>query len=422
MTAPDSVSAFLYFGYLPETSPDALSFLNGLQNGRAAEASFGRRHPDSLVRSGVKILKRVFRESLARDGSRQHLLPLSGGLDSRAILGGLLDNLDTGQVRTVTYGTPGTLDFEIGQRVARAAGVRSIAVDLSAEDWRWNGEEIAETAVRTRRPVWLFDAYVNHHIVEKHGTERVVWSGFMGEALSGAHLRDEDSATWKQAKSAFVKWNRFSDALELTPPGFVAADQLPDSPWLARAVLSYDDQLDFGIRQSSWIKQIVLRTGYDCRTPFLHPDWMAFILRVPRRYREKQWLYKEILRAAYPDLFALPTKTAAGLPLGTAPWRRAVRVALLRAAHLGERLLPCWRWGLHPSSKYVDFDQSLRQQEDLKAVVHASVESLSRRGIVDWVDIDSMWRRHQRDQGDYADALTLLASLEMNIAVGRIVL
>jgi asparagine synthetase B (glutamine-hydrolysing) len=420
MTELSNVCTFLYFGYLPEYSPDQLDFLGNWQEWTKRKAFLSEQPQSVLIQEGIGILKRIFRETLAGDNSKYHVLPLSGGLDSRAILGGMLENLESRQIQTVTYGSPGTYDYEIGQSVAKTVGVRFDSINLSAESWRWNAAEIMETALQVERPTWLFDAYINHHIAKQYGDDCIYWSGFMGDPLAGSHLLAKDSKTWEQAKTEFIKRNRFARSLILIPSGFIPEDCLPALPFVNADLLSYDEQLDFGIRQRCLIKHIVLPPGYACRKPFLHPEWTTFILNVPRHYREKQWLYKEILKAAYPQLFSLPTKTNVGLPLSAPLWHKAIQVGAMWARLVGERILPWIHWGINRSTNYVDFNQELRECDELKAVVYEHVQALKKRGIVDWIDIDSIWRQHQRNRGNYADALMLLASLEMYTVTGKI--
>lgn len=66
-------------------------------------------------------------------------------------------------------------------------------------------------------------------------------------------------------------------------------------------------------------------------------------------------------------------------------------------------------------ANYIDFDRGLRERADLKAVVYENIKALKKRQIVDWIDVDAIWHSHQRMEGNYADALTLLASLEINL-------
>ena len=150
--------------------------------------------------------------------------------------------------------------------------------------------------------------------------------------------------------------------------------------------------------------------------PFLHPDWTSFMLSVPRRHRREQFLYKQILQNAYPDLFSLRTKTCAGLPLNAPRWERTLRNTTRRVNALARRLAPGRFLGISPLVNYIDFDEGFRKRDDLMTLVHESIQRLRKCGVADWINLESIWNRHQRRQGNYADALTLLASLEINLA------
>ena len=409
-----TIPSYLHFGYLPRRTHAASDCLD-LQD--ALHLDFATRSETSfslLVAEGARVLRESFRSFSDTKGG-VHVLPLSGGLDSRAILCGLLECFDSSAIQTVTFGTPGTWDFEIGRQVAHAAGVRHESINLLADDWTWETSKLVRTASHLQRPIWVFDAFVNRSIPERFGTECTYWSGFMGDPLCGSHLPEKESLTWEEAKERFARQNRLSRSLELTPPGFAAEDSIPSTSFLPPSVLSYDEQLDFGIRQQCLIKQIVLPTGYEYRTPFIHPDWVAFMLNAPRRYRENQRLYKEILQIAYPTLFSLPTKINRGLPLNASRYRSQLRRVVLMARSIGPKFYPGRFWGIDPRVNYIDFDEGLRELHDLKTVVRENIHDLKRRGIVDWVDMEGLWRSHQRKQGNFADALTLLASLEINL-------
>jgi hypothetical protein len=72
-------------------------------------------------------------------------------------------------------------------------------------------------------------------------------------------------------------------------------------------------------------------------------------------------------------------------------------------------------WGGIPGINYIDFDRGLRERNDLKSVVYENIQDLKKRQIINWIDIDKIWLNHQRSIGNYADALTSLASLEINL-------
>ena len=416
--APTDIPAYLHFGYLPRYEDGFEGILDKLW--LHLDTRWLVDGESALVEKGTAVLYNALRQAVEAVGKdKLHILPLSGGLDSRAILGGLLENVDRTKIQAVTFGTPGTWDYEIGQQVAQAVGVRCEAIDLTAADWRWDIDGLRETAVQTKTPTWLFDAYVNRHIPQYFGTEAVYWSGFMGDPLAGSHLLPTDSVSWERARFQFIKRNQFARSMRLSPPDFAAENTLPDKPLLPADLLSYDEQLDFAIRQRCLISHIVLPQGYDYQTPFLHPEWVEFILNVPRQCRTELKLYKRILQAAYPTLFALPTKTNNGLPLQAPRWRQAIQTNKLRVRHRVRRYWPWINLGVPPQTNYIDFDDGLRHRADLQQLVYENIQSLKKRGVVDWLDLEAIWQRHQKRQANYADALRLLASLEIYLQVGE---
>ncbi|MCL5280361.1 MAG: hypothetical protein M1376_10695 [Planctomycetes bacterium] len=408
-----AISTFLHYGYLPSPDVPLPAWLSDRSDCQRRPGGADRVDLAPLIAEGVGVLKRVLQDSVEGPAAT-HIVPLSGGLDSRAILGGSLENLETRDIRAVTFGSPGTWDYEIGREAARAVGVRWEAIDLSSEDWKWDIAQLTQTARRLERPVGLFDTHVNHQVPVRFGAGNVYWSGFMGDPLSGSHLRPRDSATWGEARRHFVRCNRFCRSMNLLPPNLEPQRCLPLSPLLAGEDLCYDEQLDFAVRQQCLIRHTVLPRGYEYRTPFLHPAWVSFILNVPRRYRAGQYLYKEILKAAYPRLFALPAKNNLGLPLDAAPWRKAARMLGLGARGLARRIAPSLLYSISPGLNYIDFDRDMRRRPDLRATVGECLQDLRRRGLVDWIDLESLWQRHQRGRANHADALMLLASLEIH--------
>ena len=70
----------------------------------------------------------------------------------------------------------------------------------------------------------------------------------------------------------------------------------------------------------------------------------------------------------------------------------------------------CTGW---PNALYNDFNEGLRSSPDLRDLVRDAVDGLRRRGLCDWVDYDGLWKRHDRRTHDHADALIILASLEL---------
>ena len=69
------------------------------------------------------------------NGNEKILVPLSGGLDSRYILGTLLELVSPARILTFTFGSKNSYDFEIGKKVAKEIGVKNIAFPLKPLDY-----------------------------------------------------------------------------------------------------------------------------------------------------------------------------------------------------------------------------------------------------------------------------------------------
>ena len=80
-------SAFLHYGYLPWQSMRLPSQSHIQWNTLKVDASLTLMDEPALVDEGVRRLRSLFVDP----GDTTHVVPLSGGLDSRAILAGLID-------------------------------------------------------------------------------------------------------------------------------------------------------------------------------------------------------------------------------------------------------------------------------------------------------------------------------------------
>lgn len=415
----DTINAFLHFGYIPKINCGVQNLLGSID--RNMSKTLSSQQEIDLVNSGVRILNKYFQNSISQSiNGKLNVLPLSGGLDSRAILGGLLNSIDSKNILAVTFGVPGAWDFEIGQMVAKIVGVKCEPIDLSSHKWKWDTLSLVDTMMKVESPVWVFDACVNHEIPNRYGDDCNYWSGFMGSTFTGWHSKEKGKLPWDVAVVEFCKRNRFAKSLKMTSPCYNPIVYLQNYNNYNVDNLNYYDHLHLNLRQLSYIKPVVIPKDYKYMLPFANIDWTSFFLSVNEKYRYNQYLYKEILKTAYPLLFSLPTKTNMGLPLDAPYWKKNLLSKKLKVQRKAQVLFPKIKKGVSPSANYIDFNDGLRNRTDLKSVVLENITDLDKRKIVEWIDIGDLWKKHQHKEGDYADALTLLASLEINIKADKI--
>jgi hypothetical protein len=407
-----NIASFLYFGYVPYVSQQLEQQPWARPAAEWRHSRFQTLDEPALIDESV----RAFKASFLEPGEGPHVILLSGGLDSRAILAELLELGLRDQIIGVTYGTPGTQDYDLGQAIARKAGVRHEALDLKKVTI--SHELLDRTAREVGFWMWLWDALYNRYVCWQFGTQVTYWSGTLGGCFTDRErLPPTPHDTWEDALSWFAtaSLTLLSESEVLSPPGFNPVDVLPREPLLEPEALSYDEQLKYTFSGLGHALPLLLAEGYRFRAPFICPAWVQFNLNLARRHLEDKYLYRKMLPQAYPELFALPTKDRLGLPLGAPPWRYFVERARSAARVRARRLAPRLPWKTLPGVKYVDFDRALRTREDFRTVTYECIEALAQRGVVDWIDVRAMWDDHQRWRADHGLALTLLASLEVNL-------
>lgn len=402
---------YLRYGYLPDSqvpswiddclTPDAKGrFYTPEEVGERLDTLF-----DSLLED--------CRESL-------HIVPLSGGWDSRLILGELLARVSRDRIETVTFGVPGQFDHDLARTVADWAGVRHHAIDLRQVSFEW--ESLLES---TRHAPWTYipDGYINQLARERiNNDDAVLWSGFMGDPLAGSHLYEQKPADL--SLQAYLQSQiRSKDLSRLLPR---------DEPaWsLSRTSrLSVEDLLDIIIRQRNCIYPIIVPgcrwEGWDARigsdaggrrvvAPFIDRQWAGYWLTAPRSQRLHCSLFLETFAWKFPELFALPAKSRLGLPAGRGSAFRLRRFQYRLRKRL-QRRIP--RLDLAPRTlhNYLDENWAYRERGDFQELLTRAERVLADRNAVPWLDIGALRKAHLARRMNLGRALDLLVGLALNL-------
>jgi Asparagine synthase len=409
--APLDLTTFLWFGYSVPVV-EARSSVVDLEALWRMAASRDSISPAHRISRGLRCLNQAIDNALAGlDGDV--LVPLSGGLDSRCLLAGALERMEARRITTFTYGLPSSTDFKLSKLVAAQAGVRHVAFDLTQHTY--DMESLIDISRRVGSRTSLFDYRPARWIERELGTDRVVISGFSGSA--DANPINSDQPSWSQVVGAFLRYYRFSTSIDLTPPNTDRSIGMPSNPPLAADRMPLDIQFNLFVRQEYGCRLSNLMDRFEYRTPLTDLAWFDFMLSAPPRLRFERRLYREILWRFSPRLFSLPCKSNYGLPLNAPYWRVLVNRISRRLRRELQAMAPALPLGPNRGVNYDDFDAALRERADIRDVVRASLADLKRRNVVDWLDLDEIWRQHERKHANHGAALTLLASLEINLKV-----
>jgi len=406
---------YVYFSCLPKFPEINLKWLNCDFDYEIGE---GIDNESWWIGEGVKAFKETITSEISSAGSNStHILPLSGGLDSRVILGGLLDNLSKSQIITATYGIPGSWDFDIAQTVARTFGLRNEAFNLLNE--KWDIDQLVDAASHLKRPASAYQSFIRQKINNHFGVDCTYWSGFMGDSLAGSDLPKILSKNREEAVKTYIDSYctlNFKDKLFRNE---MASKFLLECGWSNNNQTKFplDQFLEFGIRQWHLTQAVVIIDGYKFKTPFLNKTWVNFISNVPHKWQIGEYLYKRIIHESYPFMWKIPTRNNAGMSLFASKYEKYLGKAIARIKPYIIKKDPFFS---HPRINYVNWTESLRHKCSLQKTVCETLEDLKKRSIFKKEDLETWWQDHLNKKQDNTVLLMNLSSLELLIKAGII--
>ncbi|MEO0557165.1 MAG: hypothetical protein AAF170_03165 [Bacteroidota bacterium] len=414
------IQSYLHFGaaYRPLAEQGSHALANIHEPGlREWIASASR---SALIAEGVRRLRASAEAALEAAEPGSHAIQLSGGYDSRAILGALLNHLSPSEVVACTFGTPGAPDYELPARMAASVGVAIERLDI--QTLRWDLDAVvayARNAFRRHPAALALERYVNYQLRCRIGTAPTYWVGYLGDALAGAHLPQTPSESWEAAAQRFVATNRRTRSILLTRPGWSPTSVLPDAPLMPHDVLGFDDQLDLAGRQAAYID--IPWAPFRDTYLFDQREWKAFALALPWEERvgpphRRLPLYLDVLAEAFPRLSRFPVQGNRPRPIPFSPVQAFFQRAGRAARRVGRALSVVPRT---PDVMRMDYAADLRADTPHARLVRQLVADSDARGRLPHLDGRALWEAHARNEADYARELMVLASLEVNLKAGE---
>jgi asparagine synthase (glutamine-hydrolysing) len=315
------------------------------------------------------LLERL-RTSTARQrpGGQRAAMLLSGGLDSRLLLG-LLDELGE-KVEGLTFGIPGCDDAKVAAEVARAVRAPSHFFELRP-DWLLHQ---AHEAVRLTDGLGNI---VNLHALATLEAEaaraEILYKGFMGDAILGFALKRQMWADYAPEQGVEVHRGVHNEqgVLNYAPhdeglllsDGFKAA--VGDAAYqeyrdgMARAGVSQlaNQRLYFDMTQRVPRMTLngveVVRSRATVRLPFCDNDLLDFALTVPPGFMFERYLPRTVLTRHFTKLAQIPI-AGTGRPLAFCARDLAVQARELTAWHLGR--VGLGRLAARPRRPYKDYN------------------------------------------------------------------
>lgn len=399
MRSVASINSFLEFGYYLDYSSEI----------NLPQISIDEMIKNLTYNQQINIGKELFLKSIERkfQNNCEIVVPLSGGLDSRAILSGLGKFKNYSEIETYTFGSKGTWDYEFGCYVAKKLGTKHKSFDISKE--LYTLDSLSLTSKYFNHQTVLFFHPPTLKILEICEGKQV-WSGFMGDPSVGSHLRKEPSISHIQARERFINSNRIYRGEKICDPE-VSINDLVTEPPSTFSGISLDEQYDLHHRQLKYIAPHVVPNSLQFITPFLDSDWLNFGFSIPSEVRYGQSFYLDFLINTFPKEFSLPTKTNYGLGLDVTNSQLNNKKFITKLKHKINNILPVFK----PNHvNYLDFKNQIKTRSDLKKIIPTLLASLDDRKFLHWLNCQELYKQHTPNR-DLSTQILLLCSLEIHL-------
>jgi asparagine synthetase B (glutamine-hydrolysing) len=421
------LDAWLTLGYVPgdATLFEGVTMLPGgaLAESRGGELFILERHRiprRPLDTSDRPHLLQVCHEAMRQAVSKRflsgstHVVPLSGGMDSRLVLGLLAKHTDLSSVETFTFGQPGQADFDIGNRVAKTLGTRHRVLDL--RNHQFSASDIIETARRMNgnSPSLLPSAYFP--IYSRLAPDAVVWSGFAGDGVGGGFLRALESLgpSTEPATRRFFEWARHDNNWGCDEASLEAVHALVGTDSCFEDVLSDMESVWFCNHVDRYTTHQLFFHDVRYLAPLMDDDLVSTLCSLPRKDRLDKRFFNEAARTACSPIFwDVPTKDYGY------KYSKKGRFDSLKS-QLGFRFQRDLKKILarslpshfhHPRHSYIDLRAALRYRSDVREAVRELFFGFLTRELIDRKLAEGFWDEHQRG-GERAREISKVASLE----------
>lgn len=357
---------------------------------------------EELSHFGSNLFRNIISDKF--EYGKKHLIPLSGGLDSRFILGNLLELTPAENIQTITFGIPGTFDFEIGKKISKKLGVKNFEINYNKEEF--SREILRDASKRFNNQLLLF-YHPNYVNLERFGNFQW-WSGYLGGTIAGAHYYSENKSP-EELKKNFLEKNSFVKSVELSKISDLNLIKLVEDKINYSSRITPYENIDIQNRQSKYIQPQLHPKGFNVFSPFASSKWTSFFLNIPTSYRENMKLYRAIMMKNNSTLFRLPSKSHLGVGMTSSKFEKLVNYSRLKIIEIFQ---------LGPTIKqrhinFFNFGDKLKTDSKFRMLNLDLIQNFKQRNFLKGVDIEKIWKDHLENNRNYGDAIQVLSSLEI---------
>lgn len=313
-------------------------------------------------------LGKLFIDAVERQSREGELvgLPLSGGLDSRAVLSAMLDRGFS--IHTNTFGKEGCDDIRIAEMVAKEAGVVHHIFKINSENWI--GQRLSN--------IWWTDGQFNfehmHTTVNSESLRDyylIGMSGFLGDAvLGGSYLKDKRFNFFEKLNN---RGRRF-------------------------------------IREGLRAENVFVHT----RIPFFNTKLVEFTLSMPESMRMDSYIYNKMLLRMFPQFFQEIPWQQTGLPISSSELKLKIALLSRKVQYKLPVVLKKYFYPKSVNTHYVDYPAWIRQEPGrslFESILHNPLALYPQ--YIQSNKVKKAWEMHLAGKKDCTEYLCLSLTFEI---------
>jgi asparagine synthase (glutamine-hydrolysing) len=330
--------------------------------------------PEPTLDEHIHAFTERLRASVRKRTVPRMAMQITGGLDSRVIMGVLSECADPDEVFPVTIGHAHSQDVRFGRRIAHRAGFNHSFVpvdDAFLPNFAEEGAYRADGMISTHN-MW---GLAQDNFLDQNEL-RAIMTGAVGGAIAGAGLPNALTDETDEAKAfdylfGWYYCGTFSDdsLAALLPKATrkntngCTRDYFRER-WLAANtdnLLSRCEYLDMTERERRFIGSHMDLFGVQCRVidPLLDNDLVDYAFHMPPQLRLGKQFSAQVTSAMWPHLAKVP-KNGRGLPLNPTPLEDKAYRAFKRFYHKILPKLALGQFGDHDYSATVHYNDWIR--------------------------------------------------------------
>lgn len=394
----DHVKFFLNYGYFPREFNPSIHF-------DSIDEDFSERSREELS----KVASELFLENISNlyKPNEKHLVPLSGGFDSRIILSALMKFTESKNIYAYSYGAKGTLDYEIGRKLAQKIGINHLSFDMQSyqfdlDDLLYNSNAMKQQAVLFHNPPLsiIDNLFENFHC----------WSGIVGDVVGGSAFSYRSSKNESEAIIKYLTSKKYSpDANDSNVECF--KNLIGNNFCSGNTSLTLDEKLIFTERYENFYKPVICAGKMKFQKPFVNNRFSDFMFNLPVEFREGCNLYHNFIKEFNPELYSFPVKKRLGLSMDSSALAFEYNRSKIRIKQ---------KFGLEKirsDTNYFDFRYKYVNDSRFKKLINEQIHELNERDVINFFDLNEVINRFSA--GTVSEAtLKTLVSLEVHLKNG----